>query len=93
MNSQTLPRFWELYYQLPPDVRQAARNAYQRFSANPGHPGLQFHRLSCNPHLWTVRVSRNHRAVGILQGNRISLIKIMIELFPVEPARAAKSKW
>ena len=76
MNSQTLPRFWQLYYQLPPDVRQAARNAYQRFLVDPGHPGLQFQRLRSNPHLWSVRVTKNYRAVGIVQGNTITWIWI-----------------
>ena len=76
MNSQTLPRFWELYYQLPSDVRQAARNAYRRFSADPSHPGLQFQRLRSNPYLWSVRVTRNCRAVGILQENTITWIWI-----------------
>jgi hypothetical protein len=48
MNSQTVPRFWQLYRELPPEIRQQAREAYRRFAANAAHPSLQFHRLECH---------------------------------------------
>lgn len=72
MNSITSPRFWRLYRLLPANVRQAARAAYQQFQADPSHPGLHFHRLTTNSRLWSVRVDRNHRAVGLVQGNTIT---------------------
>ncbi len=76
MISVTLARFWQLYRQLPAEIREAARNAYQRFAANPRHPSLQFHRLARNPILWSARVTKNYRAVGILQGDTITWIWI-----------------
>ncbi len=72
MNSQTLPRFWELYRQLSQNVRKQARAAYRRFEANPAHPSLHFHRLAVDSELWSVRVSRDYRAVGLVTGNTIT---------------------
>ena len=74
MKSQTLPSFWKLYRKLPPAVRAGARLAYRQFSADPSHPSLRFHRLFNDPHFWSVRISKNHRAVGILQGDTITWV-------------------
>ena len=76
MNSQTLPSFWKLYRKLPAAVRRAARDAYRQFMSDPSHPGLHFQRLFNDPIYWSVRVSRNHRAVGILRGDTITWIWI-----------------
>jgi hypothetical protein len=72
MNSVTSARFWRLYRQLPSQIRQAARDAYQQFAANPAHPGLHFQRLQYDPRLWSVRVTSNYRAVGIRHGDTIT---------------------
>ena len=76
MNSRTLERFWRLYESLPQDVRRQARRAYRRFRRNPHHPGLHFHRLAGHPDYWSVRVSRDYRAVGILEHDTITWIWI-----------------
>lgn len=72
MNSQTVDRFWRLYYALPDEVRQAARNAYRQFAVDSAHPGLHFHRLQAAPNLWSVRITRDYRAVGMLVGDTIT---------------------
>jgi len=72
MNSRTVRRFWELYRELPADVREAARHAYQRFNADPSHPGLHFHRIGAYPGTWSVRITRSYRAVGLLRGDTIT---------------------
>jgi hypothetical protein len=76
MNSQTLPIFWKLYRKLPVEVRRAAQEAYRQFLADPSHPSLHFERLFNNPLYWSVRITRNHRAVGILQGDTITWVWI-----------------
>jgi hypothetical protein len=72
MNSRTDPNFWRLYRLLPVSIRKAARAAYRRFLSNPQHPGLQFHRLTHDPRLWSVRVTKSYRAVALRQGNTIT---------------------
>jgi hypothetical protein len=56
--------FWRLYHALPPQIRAAAQNAFQKFLENPAHPGLQLERLKFDPRAWSVRVTRNYRAVA-----------------------------
>ena len=72
MNSLTSPNFWRLYRQLAPQVRGAARKAYRHFQANLSHPSLHFHRLKTNDELWSVRVTKNHRAVGVIKHDIIT---------------------
>ena len=64
MISRGTPEFWEMYYDLPPAIRLAARAAYARFSKNPAHPGLSLERLRYSPRAWSVRVTRDYRAVA-----------------------------
>lgn len=59
MNSATVPQFWAMYRVLPTNVREAARQAYRLFQANPAHPSLRFHRLVMDPRAWSVRVDRD----------------------------------
>jgi hypothetical protein len=72
MNSRTVPGFWQLYRTLPRKVRDAARVAYRQFCADPAHPGLRFHRMAVDARLWSVHVTRDYRAVGLVQGTTIT---------------------
>lgn len=76
MKSRTLPSFWKLYRPLPLEIKREAQAAYQRFVANPQHPGLHFHRLFNDARFWSVRITRDFRAVGILEGDTITWIWI-----------------
>jgi hypothetical protein len=71
VKSRASARFWELFSQLPVEVQDQARDAYRTFTQNPRHPGLQFKRVSQARPVYSVRISRDHRAVGILQGEGI----------------------
>ncbi len=72
MNSETAAGFWQLYRRLSKAVRQQARDAYRRCQSNPAHPSLHFHRLASYPELWSVRVTRDYRAVGLVEGTTIT---------------------
>ena len=72
MNSTTAPHFWQHYRKLPAAIRQAAREAYRQFLIDPAYPGLHFHRLATDSELWSVRVTRSYRAVGLFQGDTIT---------------------
>ena len=64
MNSRGTEDFWELYRGLPPHIREAAREAFQKFLENPAHPSLRLERLRSDGRAWSVRVTRNYRAVA-----------------------------
>lgn len=69
MNSRGIDRFWCLYSGLPPEARAVARAAFGRFRENPAHPNLHLERLRSDPRAWSVRVSRDYRAVALHRGD------------------------
>jgi len=66
--SRATLQFWELYRALPPDVRVAARKAYEKFSGNPAYPSLRLERLRSDRRAWSVRITRDYRAVALRSG-------------------------
>ena len=64
MKSRGTPDFWKAYYALPAGIKEAARAAYGRFRENPAHPSLQLERLRSDGRFWSVRVTREYRAVA-----------------------------
>ncbi len=68
MNSHTTRSFRESFRALPPDIQQRAREAYRLWCENPSLPGLRFKRVDDKV---SVRIGRNYRALGILQGDTV----------------------
>ncbi len=68
MNSRTTRSFREAFRALPPDIKDRAREAYRLWRANPQLPGLRFKRVGDEV---SVRIGRNYRALGILQGDTV----------------------
>lgn len=71
MNSQALPQFWKLYYQLPKNVRRRASKAYRIWQQNPNTPGLRFKRVGRTRPVYSVRIGDHYRALGLLRGNTV----------------------
>ena len=71
MKSRRTRRFHECFAQLPPDIQSQARQAYQLFQGNPGHPGLRFKKVHQTEPIYAVRVSQGYRAVGVLKDEAI----------------------
>jgi plasmid maintenance system killer protein len=64
VKSRGTPGFWKAYQALPGEIKLAARAAYQKFRENPAHPSLHLERLRSDPRFWSVRVTRDYRAVA-----------------------------
>jgi hypothetical protein len=58
------PNFWKAYRLLPAEIKAATRVAYQKFLQSPAHPSLQLERLRSDPRFWSVRITRDYRAVA-----------------------------
>ncbi len=69
MNSVTTPEFWKAYAKLNQIQKEAARKAYSFWHNNPFHPSLRFKCINTDQGIWSVRVSRSHRAVCTLVGD------------------------
>jgi len=65
--SRVTPEFWNLYRQLPPDVRKLARKNYQLWREGPFYPSLNFKKIGGGK--WSVRVGIHYRAVGKFEGS------------------------
>jgi len=68
MNSRVTRSFREAFKVLPADVKIRAREAYRLWRENPQLPGLRFKRVGDEV---SVRIGRNYRALGILQGDTV----------------------
>lgn len=69
MTSRATPEFWQQYHGLPRQIQSAASKAYQIFLENPAHPSLRLARLRSDPRAWSVRVTRDIRAVALRHGD------------------------
>lgn len=72
MKSATLPSFWEAYFSLNKNIKASARKAYYLWRENPFHPSLHFKCINEKEDIWSVRITRSYRAVGILVGDTIT---------------------
>ncbi|MEZ2247171.1 MAG: hypothetical protein ACBR12_01640 [Microcoleus sp.] len=72
MKSATLPSFWENYNSLDSRVKEQARKAYRLWLENPFYPSLHFKCINQEENIWSVRITRSHRSVGILQGDTVT---------------------
>ncbi len=72
MRSHTTENFDRLFAKLPRWVQRNARDAYRQFAQNPQHPGLRFKRLHTEEPLYSVRIGRDYRAVGLLEDDEIT---------------------
>ena len=71
MISRTTTRFRKAYKQLPRTVRKQSRAAYKLFRKNQQHPSLRFKRIHPSRPIYSVRISRNYRAIGALEDGTI----------------------
>jgi hypothetical protein len=69
--SKATPKFWKCYSALPGDIRRQAREAYALFQNDPWYPSLRFKRIHSSLPVYSVRVSKDYRAVGILMEGRV----------------------
>ncbi|MFB2894190.1 hypothetical protein ACE1CI_14865 [Aerosakkonemataceae cyanobacterium BLCC-F50] len=72
MKSATLPAFWTAYASLDNEIQQRAKKAYRLWSENPFHPSLHFKCINKEENIWSVRITRNYRAVGILDNDTVT---------------------
>ena len=72
MRSFARQSFWDAYRRLPAHVQQHARESYRFFSSDPRHPSLDFKRVSERRPVYSVRVSIDCRALGVMdQGDMV----------------------
>jgi hypothetical protein len=71
VKSHITAAFRKRYAALPEDARRQARVAYRLFSANPHHSSLHFKRVHAVEPVYSARVGRSHRVVGLLEDGNV----------------------
>lgn len=72
MKSTALPSFWTAYRSLGEDIKPQARKAYRLWTQNSFHPSLHFKCINREENVWSVRITRSYRAIGILEGDTVT---------------------
>ena len=71
MKSRTTRRFRSAFARLPKQIQAQAREAYRLFSTNPQHPSLRFKRVHPTDPIYSVRITRSYRALGVQVGDEV----------------------
>ena len=64
MKYDTDPSFWDHYHGLPAEARSAARKEFALWVESPFHPSLHFKCVDKGERIWSLRVTRRHRALA-----------------------------
>lgn len=71
MKSKATTRFWKCYQALPAEIQKRAKEMYGFFRNDPWHPSLHFKRVHSSLPVYSVRITKDYRAVGILKDGKI----------------------
>jgi hypothetical protein len=71
VNSRLTDGFLARFAELPDAVKAQARKAYRLWRENHSHPSLCFKRVHTREPMFSIRVSLNWRAVGLLENDTI----------------------
>jgi hypothetical protein len=61
---------WTAYASLDKVIKLRARKAYCLWAKNPFHPSLHFKCINHEEDIWSVRITRGYRAIGIFDGDQ-----------------------
>ncbi len=71
MNSHTTESFRKLDDQLPPQIQVSAKNVFEKWQSNPLYPSIRFKQVHANKPIYSVRINRGWRALGIKEGETL----------------------
>ena len=71
MKSSTTKSFRKCLSDLPESVQEQAAKAYALWQEDPYYPSLQFKRVSRKRSLYSVRIGRGYRALGLRESDNV----------------------
>jgi hypothetical protein len=72
MRSRTTRAFWDCFDRLPGAVQKQAAKAFRLWRQDPGHPSLAFKRVHSTEPIYSVRITRGYRALGLRDGDLVT---------------------
>ncbi len=76
MKSKATRGFWTAFEKLPDAIKGRARTAYSQFETDPSHPSLQFKSVHASRPIFSARITRAYRAIGLVDGEVVTWIWI-----------------
>jgi hypothetical protein len=71
MKSFTVDSFWEAFDELPEEIQEIARSKFAIWKENPFHPSLKFKCVNTAHDIWSARITRDCRALGVMNNKEI----------------------
>lgn len=71
MKSRTTTQFRKMFANLPLSIQEQTRQAYRQFQQNPNYPSLRFKKIHPTLSIYSVRINKDYRAVGQLEGDTV----------------------
>ncbi|WP_022669860.1 type II toxin-antitoxin system RelE family toxin [Hippea alviniae] len=71
MISKTTSEFWKLYEKLPDELKKEAKKAFTLFQENPFYPSLRFKKIYSKEPIYSIRITKDYRAVGVKKSEEI----------------------
>jgi mRNA-degrading endonuclease RelE of RelBE toxin-antitoxin system len=71
VKSRITSNFRRCFAELPPDTQRQTREAYRKFTENPHHPSLHLKKVHAVDPIYSVRISRDYRALGVQTADEI----------------------
>ena len=72
MESFANRQFWDAFSELPQVVQEHAQRAYTLWQDDPHHPSLHFKRIHGREPIYSVRIGRRCRALGLKDDDSIT---------------------
>jgi len=71
MRSFATTQFWKLYEELPEEIQRRADTAYELWQMNPLAHSLNFKQVGRRRPVYSVRIGRGYRALGLMTGDTV----------------------
>ncbi len=71
MKSRTTSQFWKHFEGLTPEVQRRAEKAYALWTVYPNAHSLYFKPVNTQQSIYSVRIGRGYRALGLLRGDTV----------------------
>lgn len=72
MRSIVTEEFRSLYDELPAHVQRKANSAYVLFATKPDHPSLHLKKVQGTASVYSARVGRQYRVIGVLEDDTMT---------------------
>ena len=71
MTSLTTERFRKSFDKLPEEIKLLSRKNYRLWKQDPFHKSLRFKKISPQDEIYSIRIGKGYRAIGVKEDNLI----------------------